>query len=149
MIKVDYEELPAVFTPEEALAEGAPLIHEEYPRNLCAEVHQEFGDVASAFKECDLIRTDTFINKRQDAAFLEPCGCIADFDVSGHMTLWSSSQAPHYVQRTDRHGAEAAHRKGAGGEALRGWRFRAQGGRESHGAGRLPAFHENAESRSR
>jgi 4-hydroxybenzoyl-CoA reductase alpha subunit len=100
LIKVDYQELPAVFTPEEALAEGAPVIHEEYPRNLCAEVHQEFGDVASAFKQCDLIRTDTFINKRQDAAFLEPSGCIADFDRSGHMTLWSSSQAPHYVQRT-------------------------------------------------
>jgi 4-hydroxybenzoyl-CoA reductase alpha subunit len=100
LIQVDYEELPAVFTPEEALAEGAPVIHEEYPRNLCAEVHQEFGDVESAFKECDLIRTDTFINKRQDGAFLEPNGCIADYDVTGHMTLWSSTQAPHYVQRT-------------------------------------------------
>jgi len=100
LIKVEYEELPAVFTPEEAMAEGAPLIHEGFSRNLCAEVHQEFGDVEAAFKECALIRTDTFRNKRQDAAFLEPNGCLADFDHSGHLTLYTSTQVPHYVQRT-------------------------------------------------
>jgi 4-hydroxybenzoyl-CoA reductase alpha subunit len=99
-IKVDYEELPAVFTAEEALAEGAPQLHDKYPRNLCAEVHQEFGDVEAAFKKCDLIRTDVFRNKRQDAAFLEPNGCIADYDLSGYLTLYSSTQVPHYVQRT-------------------------------------------------
>jgi CO/xanthine dehydrogenase Mo-binding subunit len=82
LINVEYEELPAVFTPEEALAEGAPQIHDRYPGNLCAEVHQEFGDIEAAFEECDLIRTDTFVNKRQDAvsgfasgrvSFLLPC----------------------------------------------------------------------------
>ncbi|MBW1779650.1 MAG: molybdopterin-dependent oxidoreductase [Deltaproteobacteria bacterium] len=99
LIKVDYEELPALFTPEAAMAEGAPLIHEDYPRNLCAEVHQEFGHVAAAFEACDLIRTDTFTNKRQDAAFLEPNGCLADYDHSGYLTLYSSTQVPHYVQR--------------------------------------------------
>lgn len=100
LIKVDYEELPAVLTIEEAMAEGAPQLHDEYPRNICAEVHQEFGDVAAAFKQCDLIRTDTFKNKRQDAAFIEPQGCIANFDLSGRLTLYSSTQVPHYVQRT-------------------------------------------------
>ena len=83
LIKVDYEELPAVFTVEEAMAEGAPLLHDEYPGNICAEVHQEFGDVAAAFKECDLIKTTVFRNKRQDAAFIEPQGCIAEYDLSG------------------------------------------------------------------
>lgn len=100
LIKVDYEELPAVFSAEEALAEGAPVIHEDYPRNLCAEVHQEFGDVEAALAACDVVRTDTFRNKRQDAAFLEPNGCIADYDRSGYLTLYSSTQVPHYVQRT-------------------------------------------------
>ncbi|EFK05291.1 putative 4-hydroxybenzoyl-CoA reductase, alpha subunit [delta proteobacterium NaphS2] len=99
LIKVDYEELPAVFTVDEAVAEGAPLIHEDFPRNICGEVHNEFGDVEKAFKECDLIRTDTFKNKRQDAGFLEPNGCIADFDPLGRLTLYSSTQVPHYVQR--------------------------------------------------
>ena len=100
LIKVDYEELPAVFTVEAAMAEGAPLLHEAYPRNLCAQVHQEFGDVAAAFRQCDLIRTDTLKNKRQDAAFIEPQGCLANYDLDGRLTLYSSTQVPHYVQRT-------------------------------------------------
>ena len=100
LIKVDYEELPAVFNPSEAMAEGAPLIHNAYPRNLCAEVHQEFGDVEEAFAQCDLIHEHKFVNKRQDAAFLEPNNCVAVFDHRGYLTLYSSTQVPHYVQRT-------------------------------------------------
>jgi 4-hydroxybenzoyl-CoA reductase subunit alpha len=100
LIKVDYDPLPAVFTIEAAMAEGAPLLHDEYPGNICAEVHQEFGDVEAAFKDCDLIKTSTFKNRRQDAAFIEPMGCIANFDLSGRLTLYSSTQVPHYVQRT-------------------------------------------------
>ncbi|MDR3568499.1 MAG: molybdopterin-dependent oxidoreductase [Syntrophobacteraceae bacterium] len=100
LIKVEYEELPALLTIEEAMAEGAPLIHEGFPRNIGAEVHQEFGNVKEAFKECDLIKTTTFVNKRQDAAFLEPQGCIADFDIFGNLTLYTSTQSVHYVQRT-------------------------------------------------
>ncbi len=99
-VRVEYEELPAVFTPEEAMADGAPQLHDKYPRNVCAEVHQEFGDVESAFKECDLVRTDTFVNKRQDGAFLEPNGCIAVYDRFGYLTLHTSTQVPHYVMRT-------------------------------------------------
>jgi len=99
LIKVDYEELPAVFSAEEAMAEGAPVLHWEFPRNVCAEVHQEFGDVEAGFKESDLIRTDTLINKMQDPAFLEPQGCLANYDLNGFLTLHSSIQSPHYAQR--------------------------------------------------
>jgi 4-hydroxybenzoyl-CoA reductase subunit alpha len=87
LIKVDYEELPAVFTLEEALAEGAPLVQERYPGNLCAEVHQEFGNVEEGLRQSDIVRTDVFLNKRQDGAFLEPQGCIADFNANGFLTL--------------------------------------------------------------
>ncbi|MEW6263113.1 MAG: molybdopterin cofactor-binding domain-containing protein [Thermodesulfobacteriota bacterium] len=100
LIKMDYEELPAVFDPLEAMAEGAPQLHEDHPRNLCAEVHQEFGDVEAAFKECDFIHVQKFINKRQDAAFIEPHACLAQYDLSGYLTLITSTQTPHYVQRT-------------------------------------------------
>ncbi len=100
LIQVDYEELPVLITIEEATAEGAPLVHDGYPRNICAEIHQEFGNVKEAFKECDLIKTTTFVNKRQDAAFIEPQGCIAHFDIFGNLTLYSSTQSVHYVQRT-------------------------------------------------
>ena len=100
LIKVDYEELPAVFTIEQAMAEDAPLLHEGYLRNIGAEVHQEFGNVEEAFKECDLIKTTSLVNKRQDCAFIEPQGCIAYYDRSGTLNLFSSTQSPHYVQRT-------------------------------------------------
>ncbi|MBF0508571.1 MAG: molybdopterin-dependent oxidoreductase [Deltaproteobacteria bacterium] len=100
LIQVDYEELPAVFTVEEAMAEGAPLLHADYPRNISAEVHQEFGNVEAGFKQSDLIKTTTFVNKRQDAAFLEPHGCLAEFDLFGQLTLHTSTQVPHYVMRT-------------------------------------------------
>jgi 4-hydroxybenzoyl-CoA reductase subunit alpha len=100
LIQVEYEELPAVFTIEDAMAEGAPLLHDNYPGNICAEVHSEFGNVEAALADCDLIRTTTFKNKRQDAAFIEPQGCIASYDHSGNLTLYSSTQVPHYVQRT-------------------------------------------------
>ncbi len=100
LIKVDYEELPAVFTIEEALADGAPLVHDDYKRNISAEVHQEFGDVEAALKECDLIKTTSLKSKRQDCAFIEPQGCIATYDLSGNLTLYSSTQTTHYVQRS-------------------------------------------------
>ena len=99
LIDVEYEELPTVFTVEEAMREGAPQIHDKYPGNMCAEVHQEFGNVAEGFAKSDLIRTDTFINKRQDGAFLEPNGVVADFNRNGYLTLHSSTQVPHYVMR--------------------------------------------------
>jgi len=100
LIQVEYEPLPALLTAEQALAEGAPAIHDLFPGNLCAEVHQEFGDVAAAFKQCHLIRSGRMVNKMQDGAFLEPNACIAEFDRRGNLTLYSSTQAPHYVQRT-------------------------------------------------
>ena len=98
LIRVDYEELPAVFDPFEAMTEGAPQIHESFARNICAEVHQEFGDVEAAFARCDLIHEHRFVNKRQDAAFLEPNNVVAVFDQNGFLTLYSSTQVPHYVQ---------------------------------------------------
>ena len=100
LIQVDYEELPAVFDPVSAMAEGAPLIHEHFPRNLCGEVHQEFGDVEAGFAQSDFIHVHKFVNKRQDAAFLEPNNCIAFYDQNGFLTLHTSTQVPHYVQRT-------------------------------------------------
>ena len=100
LIEVDYEELPAVLTIEEAMAQGAPQLHSEFPRNISAEVHQEFGNAADGLQASDLVKTTTFVNKRQDGAFLEPPGCIAIFDPDGRLTLHSSTQSPHYVQRT-------------------------------------------------
>ena len=100
LIRVDYEKLPAVFTIEASMAREAPQLHKEYPGNICAEVHQEFGDVEAALAGCHLVRTDIFKNKRQDGGFIEPQGCVADYDKKGYLTLHTSTQVPHYVQRT-------------------------------------------------
>jgi 4-hydroxybenzoyl-CoA reductase subunit alpha len=100
LIKVEYEPLPYVLTVDDALAKGAPVIHDAFPENVCAEVHQEFGDVAKGFAESDIIRTDSMLNKRQDGAFIEPHRAVAGYDLSGGLTLYSSTQVPHYVQRT-------------------------------------------------
>ena len=59
LIKVDYEELPAVFDPEEAMQEGAPVIHAYRPNNVSVEYHWTFGDVDKAFADAFLVREDT------------------------------------------------------------------------------------------
>jgi len=99
-IEVEYEELPAVLDAHEAMAQGAAQLHEEYRGNVCAQVHQHFGDVDAARAEADAIRTDSLTSKMQDGAFLEPQAAIAEWDTNGYLTMWSSTQVPHYVQRT-------------------------------------------------
>ena len=100
LIKVEYEELPAVLDAFDALADGAPLVHEEYPRNICQEVHNGAGDVEKGLGESYLVRTDRFMNKKNDAAFIEPQATLASYDISGYLTLWTSTQVSHYVQRS-------------------------------------------------
>lgn len=100
LIKVDYEELPPVFDMFEAMKEGAPQLHAEFPGNMNAEVHQEFGDTDAALEQSDLVVNHTFLNKRQDAAFIEPHSCLAVFGLDGRLTLHTSTQVPHYVMRT-------------------------------------------------
>ncbi len=99
-VKVEYEILPAVFTVEDAVKKDAPIVHEDFPGNICAEVHQEFGDVETALAQSDIVKTTTVKNKRQDGACIEPQGCIAEFDSQGNLTLTTATQVPHYVQRT-------------------------------------------------
>ncbi len=100
LIQVEYEILPSVFTIEEAVQKGAPRLHEEWPGNLCAEVHHEFGNVEEGLKNSDIIITTTMKSKRQDGACIEMQACLAEFDNRGVLTLTSSTQVPHYVQRT-------------------------------------------------
>ncbi|NMC72223.1 MAG: molybdopterin-dependent oxidoreductase [Myxococcales bacterium] len=99
-IEVDYEPLPAVLDAFEALRPGAPQVHEKYPNNVTGEVHDEFGDVAAAEAQAEVKVSGRLCNRMQDGAFLEPQACIAQYDARGFLTLWSSTQAPHYVQRT-------------------------------------------------
>jgi carbon-monoxide dehydrogenase large subunit len=53
MIEVEYETLPAVMDPEQALEEGAPLVHADLGTNLCVELSGRAGDPDRAFREAD------------------------------------------------------------------------------------------------
>ncbi len=99
-IKVDFEPLPLVLDGERAMDEGQPLLHKQYKNNVCAQVHWNFGDIEQGRRESSIIRTDSMSSKMQDGAFMEPQAIIAEVDTSGNLTMWSSTQAPHYVQRT-------------------------------------------------
>ncbi len=74
LIRVEYQELPGVFDLDEALREGAPLVHEQYARNMNLEITRNlaFGDVEQGFRESDLVRTDTFRTHTQTHAYMEP-----------------------------------------------------------------------------
>ena len=100
LIDLEIEELPAVLDMEAALRDGAPALFDGYDGNITAEVLQEFGGVDAARAEADVVYRDHLLNKMQDGAFLEPQGCIAELDGRGVLTLWSSTQTTHYVQRT-------------------------------------------------
>ncbi|NLE09141.1 MAG: molybdopterin-dependent oxidoreductase, partial [Dehalococcoidales bacterium] len=99
LIKVEYEELPALLDPLDAMADGAPLVHPEYPGNICQEVHNAIGDVDAALAGAYLVRTDRFENKKTDGAAMEPSACVAEFDLNGNIILYTSTQVSHYVQR--------------------------------------------------
>jgi 4-hydroxybenzoyl-CoA reductase alpha subunit len=100
LIKVDFEELPPVLDGRTAMEDGQPQLHEMYKNNICAQVHWQFGDIEQGKRESHLVRTDRLTSKMQDAAFLEPQSVLAEYDTHGNLTMWSSTQAPHYVQRT-------------------------------------------------
>jgi 4-hydroxybenzoyl-CoA reductase subunit alpha len=100
LIKVDFEELPTVLDGQTAREEGQPQLHDIYENNTCADVHWHFGDIDKGRKESHIIRTDHITSQMQDAAFMEPQSVLAETDSHGNLTMWSSTQAPHYVQRT-------------------------------------------------
>jgi len=100
LIKVDFEELPLVLDGRIAMDEGQAQLHEMYKNNTCAEVHWHFGDIEKGREESHIVRTDQLTSKMQDGAFMEPQSVLSETDSQGNLTMWSSTQAPHYVQRT-------------------------------------------------
>jgi 4-hydroxybenzoyl-CoA reductase alpha subunit len=98
LIKVEYEELPGVFDPEEAMKPGAPRIHDHAENNLSWEFHMDFGNVEKAFQESHLVREDRFETGRVITGYLEPPAGVAIWDSSG-ITLWAAKQSPYFVYR--------------------------------------------------
>ena len=104
LIEVDYEPLDAVVTPQQALAEGAPIIRDDKEDKTDNRVyHWEAGDkeaTDSAFERADRVVHLATFYPRCHPAPLECCGCVADVNpASGKATIYMTSQAPH-VHRT-------------------------------------------------
>ncbi|MFQ6037889.1 MAG: molybdopterin cofactor-binding domain-containing protein, partial [Candidatus Aminicenantales bacterium] len=98
LIRVEYEELPAVFDPVEAVKEGAPLVHERYKNNINTRIDHHFGDVGRGFAEADYIREEEFIGNHVYQSPIEPHAAIAMWDPDGStLILYSSTQVPHYL----------------------------------------------------
>jgi CO/xanthine dehydrogenase Mo-binding subunit len=97
-IDVEYEPLPAVFDPEEALAPGAPRINEA-ENNLAQEVHIRRGDVDRSFAESAVIHEDIYTTPYQFQTYMEPLGALADPDGRGRATLTAPTQSVHLTHR--------------------------------------------------
>ena len=99
-IVVDYEVLPPLMSIEEALAHPESRIHDYGPRgNVHKEVSFDFGDVEEGFAEADHVREDTFFFEGNTHLPLEQHAAVAAQGPDGKLTLWSSTQTPHYVHR--------------------------------------------------
>ena len=99
LIRVEYEPLPAVFDPQEAMKEGAPRIHDYAERNLVASPVVNFGDVEKGFASADHIRHDRFETAGQAHCALQPFSVVARFDASGKLEIWSPNQSPFVKRR--------------------------------------------------
>jgi putative selenate reductase molybdopterin-binding subunit len=107
-LKVDYEVLPAVIDPVQAIAPGAPAIHHgktleqrvaNAQRNIVAEAHGEYGDVASALAQAAVTYEGTFTTQRVQHAALETHGGLAWVDPAGILNVRSSTQTPFLTRR--------------------------------------------------
>ncbi len=99
LIKVDYEPLPAVYDPLEAMEPGAPLIHQR-ERNIVAEFKLNKGDIERAFKESAVVYGARYYTNQVYQAYLEPMACVVQPDAAGKLTFYISTQIPSMTRIT-------------------------------------------------
>ncbi|MGB0371781.1 MAG: molybdopterin-dependent oxidoreductase [Opitutales bacterium] len=108
VIDVEYEVLPHILSPDEAMADGAVRIHNAPDEtgiarpesNIAAELHDERGDFDAAYQDADYKISATFETPRQQHAHLEPHVATAWVDDAGVLTVRSSTQVPFLAQLT-------------------------------------------------
>ncbi|MFF5030634.1 molybdopterin-dependent oxidoreductase [Nocardia salmonicida] len=106
-LRVEYEVLPAVFEPEAALADGAPLLHADKPdsariadaqRNLIAEIHGGVGDFDAGIEQAAEVVSGVWNSPRVQHVHLETHGGIGWLDDAGGLVVRSSTQVPFLVR---------------------------------------------------
>jgi CO/xanthine dehydrogenase Mo-binding subunit len=109
LIEVEYEPLPHVIDVVEAMADDAPLLHEDMftagvepaptkPSNVSKRVEFALGDTAAGFAQADITVERTFDTKPVHQGYIEPHACIASFSEDGQAELWCSTQG-HFIVR--------------------------------------------------
>ncbi len=99
-IEVEYEPLPPIGSIDEAVARPEPRIHDYGDQgNFHKLVSMEFGDTERGFAEADRVYEDLFFYEGSTHLPLEQHAAVADFGPDGKLTVWSSTQTPHYVHR--------------------------------------------------
>lgn len=107
LIDVEYEILPSIIDPEQAMAEGAPVIHDEADtvgiydaaHNIVHHIEAEVGDVDNAFKDSDHIFEGEYRTPKQQHVHLEPHVCITYFDEDDRLVVRTSTQVPFHIRR--------------------------------------------------
>ena len=106
LIQVEYDPLPGLFSPEDALKKGAPLIHESdaggRPRKdnmLPLRYHHESGDTAAGKRTAKHIVEGNYSTPLVQQSCMGTAGCIAEFDMNCNLTLWTKTQIPFLAQR--------------------------------------------------
>jgi len=105
-IEIDYELLPAVFDPEEAMSKGAPVIHDKGAesrirrpgQNILLEIHGNVGDVEAGFKAADAIHEATYTTHRVQHAHLET-HCSITWLENDRLNVRTSSQTPYITKQ--------------------------------------------------
>jgi CO/xanthine dehydrogenase Mo-binding subunit len=92
-IVVQYEVLPAARSLDEALAPGAPLVHDDAAGNVAHHFNFERGDVDAGFRASDVTVEGTWESTRQWHTALETIGCVSSWQ-SGRVTMWCNTQTP-------------------------------------------------------
>jgi CO/xanthine dehydrogenase Mo-binding subunit len=100
LIEVEYEELPGLFDPVEALRPGAPLVHEEQGTNVAPLRYQfSHGDVEGALAAAAAVVEGEYRLNFVTPACLETMVAIADWDPQGRLTMWTTTQVPFLYRR--------------------------------------------------
>jgi CO/xanthine dehydrogenase Mo-binding subunit len=98
LIEVEYEDLPAVFDPYEAMKDGAPQLHANTPNNVIVQYRIRKGDMDAGWKAADVVVEGTYKTNWQEHAYLQPEAGLAYIDEQGRVTVEVAGQFAHEDQ---------------------------------------------------
>ena len=99
LVRVEYEDLPAITDPRAAMAPGAPLIHEHRGSNVLLHMPIRKGDAEHALAQADVVLSGEFSTSWQEHAYLQPEAGIAYIDNQGHVVIETAGQWMHEDRR--------------------------------------------------